>query len=215
MSSGHDTPEDPQPGPTRESRFEPYEVNRPIPVAVLSVAFALAAWGVATLWVDQGAVEETAPEDEAAEVAAAGPDGAAVFEANCQTCHQANGLGVQGAIPPLAGSRYVTGPAEAPVQILLHGIDGPISVRGADYDGRMPRFGEVLTDAEIAAVVSYVRSTWGNAAPPVEAAFVAEQRARFDATRGPWAGGAELGAVTGIAARLGGGGTDTSMESAR
>lgn len=213
MSTGHETAEAPQKRPIRESRFEPYEVNRPIPVAVLAVAFALAAWGVATLWVDHSAMQEVAREDDAAQVTAAAADGEALFEANCQTCHQANGLGVEGAIPPLARSRYLAGPPEAPVQILLHGIDGPISVGGVDYNGRMPRFGEVLTDAQIAAVVSYVRGAWGNTAPPVDATFVSDQRARFDASRGPWAGGAELREVTGIAARLGAGATNTSKES--
>ena len=201
--------EEPQRDPLRESRFEPYEVNRPIPVFVLAVAFALVAWGASTLWANSG--DDVAGEAAVAvsgEQVAVDPDtallsaGAALFEANCATCHQMNGSGVRDAIPPLVDSRYVTGPAEAPVQILLHGIDGPIAVRGKTYNGRMATFGDTLGDQEIAAVVSYIRSAWGNNADPVDAAFVATQRARFAADRGPLAGGAELESLTGIPARL-------------
>ena len=128
--------------------------------------------------------------------------GASLFESNCMTCHQANGSGIDGAVPPLVASRYVTGPAEVPVQILLHGISGAITVAGNEYDGRMPHFGETLSDREIAAVVSYIRQQWGNNAPAIGPAFVQAQRGRFAADRPPWGGGAELEAVTGVPARL-------------
>ena len=206
QSSQH---EEPQRNPLRESRFEPYEVNRPIPVFVLAVAFALVAWGAWTLWSNSGDnVADTAAVSVTGDQVAVDPDeallsaGAALLEANCATCHQMNGSGVSNAIPPLVDSRYVTGPADAPVQILLHGIDGPMAVRGNPYNGRMATFGDTLGDHEIAAVVSYIRGAWGNAAEPVDASFVAEQRARFDSDRGPWSGGAELETVTGIPARL-------------
>ncbi|MEX0449887.1 cytochrome c [Spiribacter sp. 221] len=214
MSQHNDQQPEPQRTPLKESGFEPYEVNRPIPILVLAVTVALIAWGVYTLWADSGPSTEAAAE---AEAPIAGIDtaptiadnasslvsaGATIFAANCATCHQANGSGISEAVPPLVDSRYVTGAADTPVQILLHGIKGPIEVAGNQYDGRMPRFGETLTDSEIAAVVSYIRQQWGNSAAFVEPAFVAEQRARFVADRGPWNGGAELEQVTGVPARL-------------
>lgn len=230
MGQHDDNHETPQQRITRETEFQPYERNRPIPIAVLSVAFALAAWGALTLWMESdNRVSEAEVLMESAEHAGAGADagaeatatggtvdnatrasaddaliaeGAAVFEANCVTCHRQNGLGMRGAVPPLDASRYVVGPAEAPVLILLHGIAGPISVAGTVYDGRMPRFGEVLDDREIAAVVSYIRQNWSNAADALSVAMVAEQRERFAADRGPWNGGAELERVTGIPAGL-------------
>ncbi|TVO62363.1 cytochrome c [Spiribacter vilamensis] len=169
------------------------------------------AWGVYTLLSGSGSSTETAGREEASMAETAGDSagqgalmttGASIFESNCVTCHQANGSGIDGAVPPLAGSRYVTGAAEAPVQILLHGIGGAIAVAGEVYDGRMPRFGETLSDREIAAVVSYIRQQWGNSAGTVTPALVNEQRGRFPADRGPWGGGSELESVTGISAQL-------------
>ncbi|KAF0286630.1 hypothetical protein BA899_08485 [Spiribacter sp. SSL99] len=214
MSDHNDQRPEPQRTPLKESRFEPYEVNRPIPIFVLAVAVALMAWGVYTLWSDSGPATESAALEEAPTVGMTGDRdvadgqgslmtvGASLFESNCVTCHQANGSGISGAVPPLAGSRYVTGPAEAPVQILLHGISGVIAVAGNEYDGRMPRFGETLSDREIAAVVSYIRQQWGHDAGAVTPAFVSEQRGRFEVGRSPLGGGAEIEAVTGISARL-------------
>lgn len=190
----------------REPAFEPYELNRPIPMAVIAFALALTAWGTFTLFVDDGASE--APPAQRAEArtpaaaeAAAVPDldGERLFALNCETCHQGNGLGVAGAVPPLAGSRYVTGDAEVPAQIVLHGLKGPIAVDGRIYDGTMPAFWHVLSDAEIAAILSYVREAFGGGAGPVEPELVAAARARFAEDRGPFDGGAELEAAFGVA----------------
>lgn len=189
----------------REPAFEPYELNRPIPMAVIAFALALTAWGTFTLFVDDGASE--APPAQLAEArtpaaaeAAAVPDldGKRLFALNCETCHQGNGLGVAGAVPPLAGSRYVAGDAEVPAQIVLHGLKGPIAVDGRIYDGTMPAFGNVLSDAEIAAILTYVRDAFGDGAGPVEPELVAAARARFAEDRGPFEGGAELESAFGV-----------------
>ena len=78
-----------------------------------------------------------------AKKAAAGPAGAEqvaelsphdrgkkVFSANCQTCHQANGLGVSGQYPPLAGSEFTTGGSRRMAMIVLKGLQGPVTVKG-------------------------------------------------------------------------------------
>lgn len=78
------------------------------------------------------------------------------------------------------------------MQILLHGIDGPITVKGASYQGAMPNFGEKLNDAEIAAVTSYVRKQWGNTASSISPATVATERDATKARSKPWTGGDEL-----------------------
>lgn len=191
---------------TRETDFELHETNRPIPRTVIAIALALAAWGIFTMLTNsQAALEEQAEaqQSELSEQEVFLAQGKAIFEANCVTCHQANGLGIRDAVPPLMGSRYVTETAAAPVQILLHGISGPISVQGQRYDGRMPRFGDVLSDSEIGAVVSFIRAEWGNTANPVTADFVASQRQLHPTDRGPWGGGQELERVTGVSADLG------------
>lgn len=81
----------------------------------------------------------------------------------CVACHQASGSGTPGQFPPLAGSDWVK--AEGPervIRIVLHGVAGPITVNGQAYNGAMPLWKGVLTDKEIADVLSYVRNSWGN-----------------------------------------------------
>jgi mono/diheme cytochrome c family protein len=122
----------------------------------------------------------------------AGGSGAEVFAARCAACHQSGGTGIPGAFPPLAGSAWVTGPDVTAVRILLHGIQGPLTVNGAAYNGAMPAFASQLSDEEIAAVLSYVRSQWGNQASPVQAGQVTAERAATAARSEPWNGDADL-----------------------
>lgn len=104
------------------------------------------------------------------------PDGKAIFLLNCAACHQANGRG-GGPYPPLAGNPAVTAVDSANViQIVLNGRTGPITVNGTQYGGNMPSWRE-LSDDEIAAVLTYVRSAWQNNAPAVSADQVASARA--------------------------------------
>lgn len=113
---------------------------------------------------------------------AAGPtkpavSGASIFKSRCISCHQANGLGVPGAFPPLVGSPYVLEDPRVTVAILLKGLQGPLEVKGAQYNGLMPPWADQLKDAEIAAVTSYIRSELGdNKADPIDEAFVAKLR---------------------------------------
>ena len=89
-------------------------------------------------------------------------DGAATYASNCAGCHGARGEGIVGAFPPLNGSAVVDGVRDVPVKIVLHGLQGPLTVAGVRYDGLMPAFGSTLTDAEIAAALTYVRSLPSN-----------------------------------------------------
>jgi len=111
--------------------------------------------------------------------AQAAPFGAAVY-APCTPCHQATGAGIPGAFPPLAASSWVTGPVDRPIAILLHGLQGPLTVRGTTYNGVMMRYGTgvAMTDAELAAVLTYVRTSWGNRATPVTVADIARVRVK-------------------------------------
>jgi mono/diheme cytochrome c family protein len=122
----------------------------------------------------------------------AGGSGAEVFAARCAACHQSGGTGIPGAFPPLAGSNWVTGPDVTAVRILLHGVQGTLTVNGAAYNGAMPGFASQLSDEEIAAVLSYVRSQWGNQAAPVQTAQVTAERAATAARSEPWNGDADL-----------------------
>lgn len=111
--------------------------------------------------------------------------GKAVY-ANCQPCHQASGLGVAGQFPPLVGVDYVVGSEKRLVAILLKGLGGPLSVNGATYNGAMPPWEKALSDKKIAAVASYVRATWGNAAPEITPEKVAAAKKEFADRSAPW-----------------------------
>lgn len=78
--------------------------------------------------------------------------------------------------PPLAGSAWVTGNAEIPIRIVLRGLQGPITVKGQRFNSVMPGWAS-LSDADIAAAVTYIRASWGNRAPAVTPAQVAASRA--------------------------------------
>jgi mono/diheme cytochrome c family protein len=113
--------------------------------------------------------------------------GKKVFTANCVACHQSTGLGQPGQFPPLVGSEFVLG--DAPnrlIAIVLHGIQGPLNVHGVTYNGAMPAW-ETLGDEKLAAVLTYVRSEWGNSAPPISKEAVALIRDKTKAQLGtPW-----------------------------
>ena len=118
--------------------------------------------------------------------AAAQADGAKVYGTVCSSCHQANAQGVPGAFPPLSESDWVNGDEARLVKIILHGVTGEIDVGGEIYAGMMPPWGGGLNDAEVAAVSTYIRSNFGNSAPPVTAATVARIRAEHAARKTPW-----------------------------
>jgi glucose/arabinose dehydrogenase/cytochrome c553 len=101
-----------------------------------------------------------------------------LYIANCSACHLANGEGVPGAFPALKGSGVVNkdDPAKH-IQVVLNGMQGA-RAGGVVYASAMPPFAGVLSDAEIADVIDYERSSWGNRGIPVNAAQVAAERAR-------------------------------------
>jgi mono/diheme cytochrome c family protein len=106
----------------------------------------------------------TAGLAQAGDLAGAAIDGKAVFGKNCAACHQAGGTGIPGAFPALAGNQFVQGPGREVATVLLKGRGG------------MPNFSASLDDPEIAQVLSYVRSSWGNSAPPLSGQEVAALR---------------------------------------
>lgn len=127
----------------------------------------------------QKAIEAAAANAKPVEVVESDPNAAIdpkVMEegktafALCSACHGADGAGVAGLAPPLANSEWVTGPVENPIRIVLRGLEGPITVAGKDYTfpapmAALPHF----TDDQIAAVLTYVRNSFGNKASAVTA----------------------------------------------
>lgn len=127
----------------------------------------------------------TTPAGEtAAPAVAAGMDGKAEYLV-CQTCHQENGEGLPSLYPPLAGSELLVGEPSVPIAIILHGLQGEVEVKGQKYNNVMAPWAS-LSDAQIAAILTYERSSWGNAASAVTAAEVATVRAATSSRTGPW-----------------------------
>ncbi|UCH27720.1 MAG: c-type cytochrome [Trueperaceae bacterium] len=91
--------------------------------------------------------------------------GESVYTANCSACHQATGQGLVGAFPPLQGHAVdlygAEGGREYLIDVLLYGLQGPITVAGTSYSGVMPAW-QQLGDEEIAAVLNYALTAWGN-----------------------------------------------------
>ncbi len=128
------------------------------------------------------AVPLTAAEQQAFE------QGREVYLNICQACHQPNGRGQDRLAPSLVGSALALAPAGIPARILLNGKEGTI--------GLMPAIGSVLTDEQIAGVLTYVRREWGQTGSPVSAAEVRAARAQTAGRTRPWTN-QELAALPG------------------
>lgn len=111
------------------------------------------------------------------------PDGKATFEAFCGACHGADGKGAgNGQFPPLESSPWIEGKADRMTQAVLKGMHGPLNLEMPDgrllsYNLEMPPQGGTLSDEQLAAVLTYVRSTWGNTESAVTSEMVKTQRA--------------------------------------
>jgi mono/diheme cytochrome c family protein/glucose/arabinose dehydrogenase len=114
--------------------------------------------------------------------------GQEIYRNVCQACHQPDGRGQERLAATLIGSPLVLGPAEIPARILLHGKEGPV--------GLMPPVGQLFTDAQLAAVLTYIRREWGQDGDPVDEATVKSVRAATAGRTRPWTD-AELTALGG------------------
>ena len=102
--------------------------------------------------------------------------GQALYAGTCSTCHQADGKGLESVFPPLAGSDFLNADPARATRIVLTGLSGPVQVNGKAYDSVMPPMSQ-LNDDEVANILTYVYSQWGNAGHVVTAPQVAATRA--------------------------------------
>ena len=108
--------------------------------------------------------------------------GKTVFEMYCGTCHGADGLGKAAQAPPLAGSEWVTTKGfERLARIPLAGLSGSFQVEGKDWSLNMAPMGAGLSDGDLAAVLTYIRGSWGNKASDVSADDIKAIRAKLGA----------------------------------
>lgn len=157
-----------------------------MPVGVLSTVYWVLGVMLLAFGVGEGPVVTASPLEPR--------DGATVYAATCAACHQADGLGMPEKFPPLVGTDWVLGSEERLVRILLHGLIGDIEVEGETFTGFMPTWGPLLSNDEVAAVLTYVRRSWGNKAPAVTPATVTRLRALHSSRLEPWTA-AELQAL--------------------
>ena len=191
-----------RPGAAQRQREneDPNENNRPLPWFLVMSLGAMAMWGAFYIvstpsgensaYGDQRTVADLRPVVVAAGAAPA-VDGKQLYSAKCVACHQGSGLGVAGVFPPVAASEWVLGDEKILTNILLHGVNGEMIVKGNKYNGAMPAW-KSLSDDELAAVLTYIRSDWGNAAPPIKAETIKSQRELTKARTEPYNGGMSI-----------------------
>jgi len=186
-------------GAILREKDDPRDGYEPIPLWMVSLFMALVFWGGAYLAFNSGGFQ--ADVFNPAQVSWTGGGGAAkgppdpmvvgkrLFTANCVACHQATGQGVAGQFPTLVGSEWVLTEGwhgdNHLVQILLHGLQGPIQVKGDTYNGAMPPWKQ-LKDDQIASILTYIRNEWGNSASPITAEQVAKIREETAAQTEPY-----------------------------
>ncbi len=105
-----------------------------------------------------------------------GTKGKAIYTKTCVACHQANGAGIPNAFPPLAKSDYLNKDTNRAIKAVMNGLHGPITVNGKKFNSAMPT--QNLKDDQIADVLTYVYSSWGNNKTKVTPAMVKALRGK-------------------------------------
>ena len=186
-------------GAILREKDDPRDGYEPIPLWLVSAFMALVFWAGAYLAFNSGGFQCDVYNPTQVSLTGGGgvakgpPDpmvvGKRLFTANCVACHQATGQGVAGQFPTLVGSEWVLGGDwhgdNHLVKILLHGLQGPIQVKGNTYNGAMPPWKQ-LKDDQIAMILTYIRNEWGNSAPPITAEQVAKVREETAAQTEPY-----------------------------
>ena len=179
---------------------EPTNASEPIPLALTALFFVLIFIAGIYLALNSGGFRSDVFSPDLVSWSGAGAGGAAapvdpkvvgkrIFTQNCVVCHQTTGLGMPGQFPPLAGSEWVIGGDWVGdnhiVSVLLHGMQGAVQVKGATFNNAMPSWKQ-LKDEQIAAVLTSIRSEWGNAAAPISTEYVKIIREKTIARTEPW-----------------------------
>ena len=112
-------------------------------------------------------------------------NGKALYLVSCSACHQPNGQGLEGVAPPLAGTRWPNESEDRLARIVLHGLRGPITVAGKWYNLEMPPMG-FFDDQDIAAILTYIGTTWGTLSDPVTPKTIDKIRIRTRKRSDSW-----------------------------
>ena len=189
-------PDIPPSQPQVPDNAEPLAVRRAVPVWLIVLLFVLVFWGMVYFDKTSGWFNPQvyAPYRNIAEVQTYQPPtgggnlerGKAVYENVCALCHNVDGNGKPNQAPPFAGSEWVLGVPSRMIRIPLAGLSGPVQVKGTEWNLAMPAMGAALSDEDLAAVLSYMRQSWGNKAPEITADQVKAVRAEVGARTQPW-----------------------------
>jgi mono/diheme cytochrome c family protein len=178
-----------KPDSCRQPEAAPAATRSTMPIWIITVTLVLLFVGAVYFdhysgWFDKKvyrpytSAEELAATQPQAGAAAAAARGKKVYETMCGICHGSDGLGKPGQAPPLAGSEWVvTRGFDRLTRITLAGVNGPMQVNGKDWSLAMAPMGAAMSDADLAAVLTYIRSSWGNQAGEVTADNVKSVRA--------------------------------------
>ncbi len=190
--------------PMTPAAVEPRAGEAPVPVWVLVLLFLLLYGGM--VYFDQHSgwfrPEVYAPYRSAAELALYQPPtggadlsrGKAVYENLCGLCHNNDGSGKPGQAPPFVNSEWVLGSPNRMIRIPLAGLAGPVQVNGQTWNLAMPAMGAALPDDDLAAVLTYIRQSWGNKASAITPEQVKAVRTEVGNRTQPWTA-AELNAI--------------------
>lgn len=190
--------------PSSAASPEPTAARRAIPVWLLILLFLLLYWGMIYFDERSGWAEPQVylPYHSLVEVAKYQPRvedanelGRQFYDNVCALCHNADGTGKPGQAPPFVGSEWVMGSPNRMIRIPLAGFTGPVQVKGQEYNlPSMPAMGATMTDEQLAAVLSYIRQSWGNKGSTITAEQVKAVRGEVGNRSQPWTS-AELSTI--------------------
>lgn len=190
--------------PQFRENYDPSEGDRPWPLPIWIALMLMVSWattyfalnagdgklngGDQRQLVDQTVTSMTKATSDSEPITLEGQMqlGKKVYNSICSACHQASGLGLTGAFPPLVQSDWVLGDTAILAKLILHGLQGEIQVMGQSYNGVMPAHQDQFDDEQIAAVISYIRNSWGNQGSQALPAEVSSLRAAHKERTGAW-----------------------------
>jgi len=171
------SPETGQSLPMTSDAAEPTAGSATVPVWLFVLLFLILYGGMVYFDRNGGWFNEQvyAPYHSVAELTlyqppTGGPDltrGKAVYENICGLCHNNDGAGKPNQAPPIVGSEWVLGSPNRMIRIPLVGLSGPLKVKDQQWDLAMPNMGAALSDDDLAAVLTYIRQSWGNKASAI------------------------------------------------
>lgn len=185
-----------QPGAPGSEAAEPKAGRTVVPVWLFVLFFMLLYWGMVyfdqrSAWADPQVYIPYHSTIELAKYQPAGLGGNELgkqyYDIVCALCHNPDGVGKPNQAPPFVGSEWVLGSPERMIRIPLAGLIGPVQVKGQEYNLQgMTAFGATLTDEQLAAVLTYIRQSWGNKASAITADQVKAIRTQVGNRSQPW-----------------------------